>query len=704
MVAIFLFLLLSAFSTATAQQKHSNISLGSSLSPSTNSSWLSRSGRFTFGFYPQGNGFSIGVWFTGTSKQTVVVWTANRDDPPVSSDASLLLTSDGGLILQPTQGRNKSIADIPQFASSASMLDSGNFVIYNSSWVIIWQSFDFPTDTMLPGQYLSAGKQLFSIVFETDHSTGKFQLKMQNDGNLVLYPIETPDIAQYAYWASDTGNIGDNTSLHLDDNGLLLGRNGSWSIKSSSPNDACVPKGICGVNGYCTLINEKSACNCLPGFDFIDQGQQSLGCRRNFSEDGCKNKNEKIKYAIYTLESTIWEDDAYSILSYTTKEDCREACLEDCNCEAVLFKDTECKKQKLPVRYGRIQSSDSTTAFVKVGITSAGGSGNYTPATTTTRAVARESKKEPRMNFLIISVAFATCAFIVLTISSVLINRRRVWAYKNLSDQGNVGLTEDVSLRSFTYAELEKVTTGFKEVVGRGVSGTVFKGILSNGQTVVAVKRLENVVMVLSCLPMGVGFKALSTPPVELPSAPESLVELPQAPESLMELPPDPESLAELPPAPESPVELPSAPESLVELPQTPESLVELPPALKSLVELHQPLSHLWRYHQLESLEEIPLVPKSFVELPPFVVLLSIFLNNLVLDLKLTVLLFRASIWHDTLPNHLNNVSDCTRRSPCIAGDWNELFTSKDPSKSIRDAETNITNTLRAKREFHYDK
>ncbi|KAF8404406.1 hypothetical protein HHK36_009291 [Tetracentron sinense] len=523
MAAIFLFLLLCAFSTATAQQKHSNISLGSSLSPTTNSSWLSRSGRFAFGFYPQGNGFSIGVWFTGTSKQTVVVWTANRDDPPVSSDASLLLTSDGGLILQPTQGRNKSIADIPQFASSASMLDSGNFVIYNSSWVIIWQSFDFPTNTMLPGQYLSAGKQLFSSVSETDHSTGKFRLKMQNDGNLVLYPIETPDIAQYAYWASDTGNIGDNTSLHLDNNGLLyllnnngsniknltdgglstegaiyrmridadgifrlysysLGRNGSWSIKSSSPNDACVPKGICGVNGYCTLINEKSACNCLPGFDFIDQGQQSLGCRRNFSEDGCKNKNEKIKYAIYTLESTIWEDDAYSILSYTTKEDCREACLGDCNCEAVLFKDTECRKQKLPVRYGRTQSSDSTTAFVKVGITIAGGSGNYTPAATTTRVVARESKKEPRMNFLIISVAFATCAFIVLTISGVLINRRRVWAYKNLSDQGNVGLTEDVSLRSFTYGELEKVALASRKWWVGEFPGQFLKGSYQMGR------------------------------------------------------------------------------------------------------------------------------------------------------------------------------------------------------------------------------
>ena len=43
----------------------------------------------------------------------------------------------------------------------------------------------------------------------------------------------------------------------------------------------------------------------------------------------------------------------------------------------------------------------------------------------------------------------------------------------------------------FTFEHLSKATNGFKEEVGRGASGTVFKGVMQNGQKMVAVKRLE---------------------------------------------------------------------------------------------------------------------------------------------------------------------------------------------------------------------
>lgn len=87
-------------------------------------------------------------------------------------------------------------------ASSASMLNSGNFVLYNVVSEVIWQSFDYPTDTMLVGMLLASGKQLFSSTSEADHSTGRFRLTNQDDGNLVLCPVQTTDIAENAYWAS----------------------------------------------------------------------------------------------------------------------------------------------------------------------------------------------------------------------------------------------------------------------------------------------------------------------------------------------------------------------------------------------------------------------------------------------------------------------------------------------------------------------
>ncbi|RVW85314.1 G-type lectin S-receptor-like serine/threonine-protein kinase LECRK1 [Vitis vinifera] len=103
------------------------------------------------------------------------------------------------------------------------------------------------------------------------------------------------------------------------------------------------------------------------------------------------------------------------------------------------------------------------------------------------------SKQELRTDILVISVSLASFALIILAISGVLIRRNNLWAYKKISETVNIELTEDVALRSFTYMELEKVTNGFMEEIGKGASGTVYKGATSNGQRIVAVKKLEKV-------------------------------------------------------------------------------------------------------------------------------------------------------------------------------------------------------------------
>ncbi|KAE7998290.1 hypothetical protein FH972_002849 [Carpinus fangiana] len=210
--------------------------------------------------------------------EKTIVWTANRDEPPVSSDATLLFASDGRLVLQMGQEQVAVVAE-SSGSASASMLNSGNFVIYNSDQGIIWQSFDHPTDTLLPSQCLFAGHEIVSSISETQHSTGIFRLKMQTGGNLVQYPVDTPDTAPYSYFATSAGGLGDNVTLNFDDDGHLY------------------------------LLN-------ATGFNII----------------------------------TNLTNGAY---------------LADCNCEAVLLKDGKCRKQRLPLRYGRRQLSDTDTALVK---------------------------------------------------------------------------------------------------------------------------------------------------------------------------------------------------------------------------------------------------------------------------------------------------------------------------------------------------
>ncbi|KAI0507744.1 hypothetical protein KFK09_013872 [Dendrobium nobile] len=194
------------------------IPVGSSLhlnSPAGPNSWISPSGRFAFGFYPEGNEFSIGInMYVSPTVEPLVIWTAARDQgiKLISKEAVLSFTKQG-FLLTPSNGV-KTITLI-EFngtePTGASMLDSGNFVVYDSKTstftkncsvisvqggsgaveadsCITWQSFDNPTDTMMGGQVLTCGTGLTSRQNSTDQLF--YFLTIQCDSNLVLYSFK----------------------------------------------------------------------------------------------------------------------------------------------------------------------------------------------------------------------------------------------------------------------------------------------------------------------------------------------------------------------------------------------------------------------------------------------------------------------------------------------------------------------------------
>ena len=115
MASLLFFILLSAIVTTEAQKGESIVKLGSSLTPTSKSSWQSQSGFYAFGFYQQGNGYAVGVFFAVIPEKTVV-WTANRDKPPALASVTLNFTSDGRLIMQSAQGEETAIANPPERA------------------------------------------------------------------------------------------------------------------------------------------------------------------------------------------------------------------------------------------------------------------------------------------------------------------------------------------------------------------------------------------------------------------------------------------------------------------------------------------------------------------------------------------------------------------------------------------------------------
>ncbi|KAL8477155.1 hypothetical protein ACS0TY_029452 [Phlomoides rotata] len=519
MASSFLFFLLSCtvIAAVSAQIRGSNITLGSSLTPSSNSSWLSPSGLFAFGFFPQNTAaYAVGVFLPGAPYKTVV-WTANWNNPTVSNDVVLQLTRDGRLVLQRGGQNTIYVANPPQSIASASMLDNGNFVLYNSESSVIWQSFDYPTDTLLQGQRLAPGSGLFSSASETDHSKGVFTLQMQTDGNLVQYPasIYTP---QTAYYATATNGEGtSNVSLNLDNNGRLyllnstsfmmnitiggytaersiyllrldvggifrlysrpLNPRGNWTTRWVSTNVQCAPKGLCGLNAFCVQNDDVPDCKCLPGFDFVQSGNWSAGCERGFRVERC---GKRESHGMIPVENTVWLDNSYEVLDAVTEQDCGKACLDDCNCEAAFLKNGKCSKQMLPLRFGRRVLSDSNVALVRVTSDDQSGEGVVTNW---------KIKKVTRVDILAISISLMVVGTVALLLCAIYVGRKGR-NYKKIAESGEANLVSDVGLRAFSYAELTEATNDFAQELGRGASGTVYKGVLSSTR-LVAVKRLQ---------------------------------------------------------------------------------------------------------------------------------------------------------------------------------------------------------------------
>jgi len=215
---------------------YSNISIGTILTPLNQSSWPSPLGDFAFGFLPletNSSSFLLSVWFNKIGNKTVV-WTANGDNP-VTDGSKVELTSDGKLSLRDATGQeiwNPGVSNV----SHAAMLDSGNFVLSTPQSALIWQSFDDPTDTILPRQVLREGSQLYARLMPTDYSRGRFELALQNDGNLVLYPIGFPTATRYdKYWW--TGTSGSGVRLVYNESGsiyLSFQNDSDFSITSST--------------------------------------------------------------------------------------------------------------------------------------------------------------------------------------------------------------------------------------------------------------------------------------------------------------------------------------------------------------------------------------------------------------------------------------------------------------------------------------
>ena len=224
-----LLLLLLVLPNSAFSQTNNNITVGTTLTATDSSSpWTSSSGDFAFGFRKlqgQNDLFLLSIWYVKTTDKTVVWYATNGsslDSPAVRRGSRVSLAADRGLVLADPQGKELwSSETVGRSASYAVMGDDGNMVIFQENGSVkVWESFGHPTDTLLPGQTMSRGQKLWSRWREREFSRGRFQLSLQQDGDLAVYSINLPTEDQNnPYYVAE---IDDGNRLVLNETGITI--------------------------------------------------------------------------------------------------------------------------------------------------------------------------------------------------------------------------------------------------------------------------------------------------------------------------------------------------------------------------------------------------------------------------------------------------------------------------------------------------
>ncbi|KAK8664491.1 hypothetical protein V6N13_084280 [Hibiscus sabdariffa] len=195
-------------------------------------------------------------------------------------------------------------------------------------------------------------------------------------------------------------------------------------------------------------------------------------------------------HAVCDVASDDWPTADYEVISPSTVNDCKAHCLQDCLCIVAEYNKGDCLKKTLPLPYGRQDVQVDTIAFVKV--RKAEFSQKNPPIISTLYEKRYQNSLMILISVLLGSSVFVNFVFVgVLCLGSSFLYHRKI--KRNHCNKNGI----QSSLRYFNYKELEEATNGFKEELGRGSFGIVYKGIIktdSEDLTRVAVKKLDRVV------------------------------------------------------------------------------------------------------------------------------------------------------------------------------------------------------------------
>ncbi|KAK6938437.1 S-locus glycoprotein domain [Dillenia turbinata] len=463
-----------------------------------------------------------------------IIWSANRD-APISNSGRMSLTATGIYI---TDDKGDSKWSTPVLQSSVSSLflsELGNLILLDQFNQSLWESFQNPTDTIVIGQNLPVGKLLYSAISSTDFSTGNYSFEVISDDAILQWNDLT-------YWKLSMEPVAITNSnspaefMAINRTGLyLFGQNGSvvviqvglstsnfriakldhlgqftvssfsgsdWTKDFVGPAEQCQVPYVCGRIGLCTPGSGSSTpvCSCPSNFQLDQQSNcvpgdssYSLPVACTTTNNSSQLNSSMLLYMMLNYGSDYFYNDFSSPAKYGVNlSACEDLCSMDCSCLGIFYANSTGSCYVLQDELGSIMSTTTNEndqlGYIKALLSSSPKSVN-------------DSSNNQTQRFPIVALVFLPFTGFVLVVALGFLCWRRTKVSKigegklghpNSSSSGDLEAFSIPGLPvRFDYEELEVATDNFKNLIGAGGFGAVYKGILHD-KTLVAVKKITN--------------------------------------------------------------------------------------------------------------------------------------------------------------------------------------------------------------------
>ncbi|CAJ2678390.1 unnamed protein product [Trifolium pratense] len=316
--------------------------------------------KFEMGFFSLNDSSSryVGIWYHNVT--SAYVWVANREKPIKNREGSITIKNDGNLVV----------------------IDGENNEIWSNREVgkDIWQSFEDPTDTYLPGMKVPAsggngiGKDatFCSWKSENDPSFGNYSMSVDSEASPQIV-IKEGEKRRWrsGYWdgrvfsgvPNMTGSYLFGFRLNTDDKGeryfvyealnttdkirFLISYDGfekqfrwnenekKWNVLQSEPFKKCEFYNSCGSFAVCD-DSDSSLCKCIKGFEPRDMngwknGNWSKGCKRMTPLKSERSSNSSGGEDGFLVQRDLKLPDFAHLVNAV---DCEGNCLKNSSCTA----------------------------------------------------------------------------------------------------------------------------------------------------------------------------------------------------------------------------------------------------------------------------------------------------------------------------------------------------------------------------------